>query len=74
MGKFVRPHTIRAFNTGGHVLEPFRRSLPPKCVQTLVCVQDWLREETNHVLKKAWKYLEQFEIGKVLYFSFVCVL
>ena len=32
-----------AFSTGGRVLDPFRSSLTPKIVQSLICVQDWLR-------------------------------
>nr|XP_009782796.1 PREDICTED: zinc finger BED domain-containing protein RICESLEEPER 2-like [Nicotiana sylvestris] len=32
------------FSTGGRILDSFRSSLTPKCVQTLICVQDWLRE------------------------------
>jgi len=31
-----------AFNTGGHILDPFRSSLSPSTVQTLVCCQNWL--------------------------------
>uniref|UniRef100_A0A803NBY2 HAT C-terminal dimerisation domain-containing protein n=1 Tax=Chenopodium quinoa TaxID=63459 RepID=A0A803NBY2_CHEQI len=32
-----------AFSTGGRTLDPFRSSLTPKMVQTLLCTQDWLR-------------------------------
>ena len=32
-----------AFNTRGHILDPFRSSLSPLIVQNLVCAQDWLQ-------------------------------
>uniref|UniRef100_A0A3Q7I5B0 HAT C-terminal dimerisation domain-containing protein n=1 Tax=Solanum lycopersicum TaxID=4081 RepID=A0A3Q7I5B0_SOLLC len=38
-----------AFSTGGRILDPFRSSLTPKCVQCLICVQDWLRQETKPI-------------------------
>ncbi|XP_070043240.1 zinc finger BED domain-containing protein RICESLEEPER 2-like [Nicotiana tomentosiformis] len=34
-----------AFSMGGRLLDSFRSSLTPKLVQTLVCLQDWLRNE-----------------------------
>ncbi|XP_019155962.1 PREDICTED: zinc finger BED domain-containing protein RICESLEEPER 2-like [Ipomoea nil] len=36
-----------AFSTSGRVLDPFRSSLTPKIVESLVCAQDWLRAP-NH--------------------------
>jgi len=33
------------FSTGGHVLDPFRRSLASKTVEALVCAQNWLRSK-----------------------------
>ena len=58
-----------AFSTGGRILDPFRSSLTPKCVQCLICVQDWLRQETNlFVLKKVWSFLKKIELGKTFYF------
>nr|XP_009774458.1 PREDICTED: zinc finger BED domain-containing protein RICESLEEPER 2-like [Nicotiana sylvestris] len=36
----------RAFSTGWRILDQFRRSLTPKLVETLVCLQDWLRSES----------------------------
>ncbi|XP_070042931.1 zinc finger BED domain-containing protein RICESLEEPER 2-like [Nicotiana tomentosiformis] len=51
-----------AFSTGGRILDSFRSSLTPKCVQTLVCVQDWLREEKNPIsVEEDWEYLEELE-------------
>uniref|UniRef100_A0A3Q7IZJ6 HAT C-terminal dimerisation domain-containing protein n=1 Tax=Solanum lycopersicum TaxID=4081 RepID=A0A3Q7IZJ6_SOLLC len=38
-----------AFSTGGRILDPFRSSMTPKCVQCLICVQDWLRQETKPI-------------------------
>ncbi|KAH0648267.1 hypothetical protein KY285_033515 [Solanum tuberosum] len=38
-----------AFSTGGRILDSFRSSLTPKLVQTLVCLQDWIRSESRHV-------------------------
>lgn len=32
-----------AFSTGGRVLDPFRSSLTPRIVQSLICTADWLR-------------------------------
>jgi hypothetical protein len=31
-----------AFNTSGHILDPFRSSLSPSTMQALVCCQNWL--------------------------------
>uniref|UniRef100_A0A3Q7GKG6 HAT C-terminal dimerisation domain-containing protein n=1 Tax=Solanum lycopersicum TaxID=4081 RepID=A0A3Q7GKG6_SOLLC len=38
-----------AFSTGDRILDPFRSSLTPKCVQCLICVQHWLRQETKPI-------------------------
>ncbi|XP_047267582.1 zinc finger BED domain-containing protein RICESLEEPER 2-like [Capsicum annuum] len=35
------------FSTGGRILDSFRSSLTPKLVQTLVCLQDWIRSESQ---------------------------
>ncbi|XP_075105694.1 uncharacterized protein LOC107777043 [Nicotiana tabacum] len=40
-----------AFSTGGRILDPFRSSLTPRLVQALVCVQDWLRNESTTPIK-----------------------
>ncbi|KAL3361312.1 hypothetical protein AABB24_014291 [Solanum stoloniferum] len=51
-----------AFNTGGCVLDPFRSSLS-KLVQSLICVQDWLRSEPFPInIEKDLEYLEQLEL------------
>ena len=58
-----------AFITGGRVLDPFRSSLTPKIVQSLICVQDWLRSESFPInIEEDLEYLEQLELGKNLIF------
>ncbi|XP_070028688.1 zinc finger BED domain-containing protein RICESLEEPER 2-like [Nicotiana sylvestris] len=53
-----------AFSTGGRILDSFRSSLTPKCVQALICLQNWLREEKNHInVEEDLKYLEEIELG-----------
>ncbi|KAM3202423.1 hypothetical protein P3L10_030047 [Capsicum annuum] len=52
-----------AFSTGGHVIDPFRSSLTPKLVQSLICLQDWLRREPIPInVEEDLEYLEQLEI------------
>ena len=34
-----------AFSIGGHVLDPFCKSLSPNTVETLICTQNWLRSK-----------------------------
>ncbi|XP_049378174.1 zinc finger BED domain-containing protein RICESLEEPER 2-like [Solanum stenotomum] len=51
-----------AFSTGGRILDSFRSSLTPKLVQTLVCLQDWIRSESRHVsVEEDIDVLEQLE-------------
>ncbi|XP_047257658.1 zinc finger BED domain-containing protein RICESLEEPER 2-like [Capsicum annuum] len=38
-----------AFSTGGRIFDSFRSSLTPKLVQILVCLQDWIRSESQPV-------------------------
>ena len=38
------------FSTGGRVIDPYRASLSPDIVQTLVCGGDWMRK--LHGIKK----------------------
>ncbi|KAM3268732.1 hypothetical protein P3S67_030696 [Capsicum chacoense] len=52
-----------AFNTGGRVIDPFRSSLNPKLVQSLICLQYWLRLEPIPInAEEDLEYLEQLEI------------
>ncbi|XP_070005026.1 zinc finger BED domain-containing protein DAYSLEEPER-like [Nicotiana sylvestris] len=52
-----------AFSTGGRILDSFRSSLTTKCVQALICVQDWIREEKNPIsVEEDLKYLEELEL------------
>ncbi|KAL3347815.1 hypothetical protein AABB24_021455 [Solanum stoloniferum] len=52
-----------AFSTGGRILDRFRSSLTPKCVQSLVCAQDWLRKEPNSIcVEESLEYLEKLEL------------
>ena len=61
-----------AFSTGGRILDPFRSSLTPKCVQCLICVQDWLRQETKPIcVEESLEFLEKIELGKTFYFLFM---
>lgn len=54
-----------AFSTSGHILDSFRSSLTPKLVQTLVCLQDWIRSESQPVsIEEDIDVLEKFEQGK----------
>ncbi|KAM3308596.1 hypothetical protein P3S67_010340 [Capsicum chacoense] len=51
-----------AFSTGRRILDSFRSSLTPKLVQTLVCLQDWIRSESQPVsIEKDIDVLEKIE-------------
>ncbi|KAM3395034.1 zinc finger BED domain-containing protein RICESLEEPER 2-like [Capsicum galapagoense] len=44
------------------VIDPFRSSLTPKLVQSLICLQDWLRSESTPInIEEDIEYLEQLE-------------
>ncbi|KAM3282726.1 hypothetical protein P3S67_026371 [Capsicum chacoense] len=52
-----------AFTTGGRVIDPFRSSLTPKLVQSLICLQDWLRRKPIPInVEEDLEYLDQLEI------------
>ncbi|KAH0729524.1 hypothetical protein KY290_000648 [Solanum tuberosum] len=58
-----------AFSIGGRVLGPFRTSLTPKLVKSLICVQDWLRSEPFPInIEEDLEYLEQLELGTSMFF------
>ncbi|KAM3198904.1 hypothetical protein P3L10_034341 [Capsicum annuum] len=52
-----------AFSTEGRVIDPFRSSLTPKLVQSLICLRDWLRSESTPInIEEDIEYLEQLEV------------
>lgn len=58
------------FSTGVQILDPFMSSLTPKLVQSLICLQDWLRSKPIPInLEEDLEYLEQLELGKNFVFS-----
>ncbi|KAM3309138.1 hypothetical protein P3S67_010882 [Capsicum chacoense] len=55
-----------AFSTGGRILDPFRSLLTSKCVQCLICVQDWLRQETSPIcVEENLEFLEKLELEMI---------
>ncbi|KAG5552739.1 hypothetical protein RHGRI_010742 [Rhododendron griersonianum] len=50
-----------AFSTGGRVLDPFRSSLSPSMVETLVCTQNWLLSTVPISLRQAMDKVEDLE-------------
>ncbi|KAM3378948.1 hypothetical protein P3S68_011361 [Capsicum galapagoense] len=52
-----------AFSMEGWAINPFRSSLTPKLVQSVICLQDWLRSESTLVnIEEDLEYLEQLEV------------
>ncbi|GFY87252.1 hypothetical protein Acr_05g0008910 [Actinidia rufa] len=52
-----------AFSTGGRILDPFRSSLSPSIVETLVCTQNWLLSTVPINLRHAMDKVEDLERG-----------
>jgi len=50
-----------AFSTGGRILDPFRSSLAPEMVQSLICTQNWLQSLVQISLRQAMDDIELFE-------------
>ncbi|KAI8536077.1 hypothetical protein RHMOL_Rhmol10G0228000 [Rhododendron molle] len=50
-----------AFSTGGRVLDPFRSSLSPSMVETLVCTQNWLLSTVPISLRHSLDKVEDLE-------------
>ena len=64
-----------AFSIGGHVLDPFCKSLSPNTVETLICTQNWLRsnDSTKPInLREIMDEVENYELelGNVFMFFF----
>ncbi|GAB2282089.1 hypothetical protein Dimus_039514 [Dionaea muscipula] len=60
-----------AFSTGGRVIDAFRSSLTPKLVESLICLQNWLRnEDISNIEYEASKakieFYQECESGKFL--------
>ncbi|KAG5549420.1 hypothetical protein RHGRI_014684 [Rhododendron griersonianum] len=58
-----------AFSTGGRVLDPFRSSLSPSMVETLVCTQNWLLSTVPISLRQAMDKVEDLERELVIWLS-----
>jgi len=64
-----------AFSTGGRILDQFRSSLTPKLVETLVCLQDWLRSESLPInVEEDLDFLETLEEGMYILINFIVLL
>ena len=50
-----------AFSTGGCILNPFRSSLAPEMVQSLICTQNWLQSSMQISLRQTMDDIELFE-------------
>ena len=50
-----------AFSTGGSIQDPFRSSLAPKMVQSLICTKNWLQSSVQIYLRQAMDDVELFE-------------
>ncbi|WOL13416.1 zinc finger BED domain-containing protein RICESLEEPER 2-like [Canna indica] len=49
------------FSAGGRVLDPFRSSLTPKMVESLICAQDWIRKSNGLNVEEDITEVEKFE-------------
>nr|KAJ0191201.1 hypothetical protein LSAT_V11C800389740 [Lactuca sativa] len=56
------------FSTSGRVLDPFRSSLTPKIVESLICTQDWIRGSISDTIdyEKDWEENQQIDKGNCL--------
>ncbi|CAK8563656.1 unnamed protein product [Lathyrus sativus] len=55
-----------AFSTGERVLDPYRSSLTPTTVETLICTQDWLKGTSSSLItNEDFDTLERFEQGMI---------
>nr|KAJ0198872.1 hypothetical protein LSAT_V11C600301960 [Lactuca sativa] len=53
------------FSTSGRVLDPFRSSLTPKIVESLICTQDWIQGSISDTIdyEKDWEENQQIDKG-----------
>ena len=58
-----------AFSTGGRVLDPFRSSLTPKIVESLICTQDWLKSYSS-TIKMEEKLEDMEEMDKGMFVTY----
>ncbi|KAI3811932.1 hypothetical protein L1987_16630 [Smallanthus sonchifolius] len=51
------------FSTSGRVLDPFRSSLTPRIVESLICTQDWLRGSLNDKpeCEEDWETIQEID-------------
>ncbi|XP_052620804.1 zinc finger BED domain-containing protein RICESLEEPER 2-like [Lactuca sativa] len=51
------------FSTSGRVLDPFRSSLTPKIVESLICTQDWIQGSISDTIdyEKDWEENQQID-------------
>ena len=67
-----------AFSTGGRVLDPFRSSLTPKMVETLICTQDWVRaSRVPFIIEESLDEISKLDMGKIvplllIFWLFIC--
>ncbi|WOL03489.1 zinc finger BED domain-containing protein RICESLEEPER 2-like [Canna indica] len=54
------------FSAGGRVLDPFRSSLTPKMVESLICAQDWIRKSNGLNVEEDITEVEKFENGSMV--------
>jgi hypothetical protein len=61
-----------SFSTAGRVLDPFRSSLTPTVVESLVCAQDWLRDpmEIDYTVEEELENLEEITTGMFYHFMY----
>ena len=48
-----------AFSTGGRILDSFQSSLSPEMVETLICIQNWVRSSHEGIQVK--DYLDELQ-------------
>ncbi|GJV35188.1 zinc finger BED domain-containing protein RICESLEEPER 2-like protein [Tanacetum coccineum] len=56
------------FSTGGRVLDAFRSSLTPPVVESLICTQDWFRENSMGLdVAENWDEIQKIEEDNYIY-------